>query len=348
MTDNKNTILAIVLSAIVLIGWQYLLRHAAGESADRRNWPQQQAQKHGSRASRRQTGSQRADAQPGRSAAARASRPRSPRSRSPATRRWQRSPRVPIADRQPAGLDRAQRRTHRRSGAGQIPRNGRSEVAADRSAVAVRQPAIRSTPSSAGPAQPAPTSRLPDVDTVWTQAGSGALSVEPSGDADLGQRRGPRIPPHHRGRRQISVHDQGRGGEQERGTGHALSLRADLAPRHAADARLLHPARRPDRRARRQGLQEYTYKKIEEKKDVDLRRHQWLARHHRQILGGGAAARHRTRISRRISRPARSARSKPTRPTICSTPQTIAPGATGSADARLFAGAKEVARRQRL
>ena len=27
---------------------------------------------------------------------------------------------------------------------------------------------------------------------------------------------GPRIPPHHRGRRQVSVHRQGRGGEQER------------------------------------------------------------------------------------------------------------------------------------
>ena len=32
-----------------------------------------------------------------------------------------------------------------------------------------------------------------------------------------------------------------------------------------------------------------------------------------------------------------------TRPTICATPQTVAPGATGTTSTRLFAGAKEVA-----
>ena len=37
--------------------------------------------------------------------------------------------------------------------------------------------------------------------------------------------------------------------------------------------------------------QEVTYKKIEEKKDITYQRHQCLAGHHRQILGGRAAAR---------------------------------------------------------
>ena len=41
-----------------------------------------------------------------------------------------------------------------------------------------------------------------------------------------------------------------------------------------------------------QGLQEYGYKKIDDAKAVKLQGHQRLARHHRQILGLGAAARH--------------------------------------------------------
>ena len=40
-----------------------------------------------------------------------------------------------------------------------------------------------------------------------------------------------------------------------------------------------------------EGLQEYTYKKIEDKEGDHLQRHQRLARHHRQILGGDAVAR---------------------------------------------------------
>ena len=50
----------------------------------------------------------------------------------------------------------------------------------------------------------------------------------------------------------------------------------------------------------------------------------------------------------RASLPAKPAARRPTRPTICSTTQTIAPGATGSANARLFAGAKEVGGRHQF
>ena len=92
-----------------------------------------------------------------------------------------------------------------------------------------------------------------------------------------------------------------------------------------------------------QGLQEVTYTTIEDKKAITFKVTNALARHHRQVLGGDAAARHRRAACRRASRRARSARPRPTRPTTCSTPQTVAPGATGAANARLFAGAKEVA-----
>ena len=42
-------------------------------------------------------------------------------------------------------------------------------------------------------------------------AGRGPAHRRPSGHARLGQRRRARIPPHHRGRRQVHVHRQGRG-----------------------------------------------------------------------------------------------------------------------------------------
>ncbi len=95
-------------------------------------------------------------------------------------------------------------------------------------------------------------------------------------------------------------------------------------------------------------LQEYTYKKIEDKKAGRLRRHQRLARHHRQVLGRGPAARPEgAPEGALLDRQARHAE-RPIRPTICSTRSTVAPGASASVDTHLFAGAKEVQRPQRL
>ena len=205
MTDNKNTILAIALSAIVLIGWQFFFA-----------MPQEKAQTG-------ETGSRAADAKA--AAGAAAGKPASRRSTGAQARRRRSRPRKPATsaaahhprrgagnvaarfdrDRQPARLDRAQRRTHRRSGAAQVPRNGRPEVAADRSAVAVRQPGsvlrrVRLDQRSRRQRQGA------GVGHRMEPTGLGRARRRPSGDADLGQWRGPRIPPHHRGRRQISVH----------------------------------------------------------------------------------------------------------------------------------------------
>ena len=91
-----------------------------------------------------------------------------------------------------------------------------------------------------------------------------------------------------------------------------------------------------------QGLKEDTYAKIEKKK----------TRPSTSPMPGSASptntgrrrcSRHRRQAARRTFPSGASARSRPIRPIICSTPQTIAPGATGAANARLFAGAKEVA-----
>ena len=91
------------------------------------------------------------------------------------------------------------------------------------------------------------------------------------------------------------------------------------------------------------GLQEITYTDIEDKKEIRVRHHQWLARHHRQILGGGAAARHRRATCKARFSGGTLGTAKTYQTDYLLDAQTIAPGATGTADARLFAGAKEVA-----
>ena len=355
MTDQKNTILAIVLSALVLIGWQYFFgmpqmekqkqiaaaagagTHAAAARRRRRSNPDHAAD----RRARRPVPGHPAGAGPP-AQRARPDHDARGRARRVAARAHR--------DAEPRRLDRAQGRADRRS---------RADASTARPSIRSRPPIVLLSPSGS----PHPfyaefgwvgggghrQRRLPTADTVWPQEGSGALDGRPAGDADLGQRRGPRVPPHHRGRRQVSVHRQGRGRQQGRRAGDALSLRADLAPRHAADARLLHPARRPDRRARRQGpagrhLQARSRRRSRDHFNVDQR----LARHHRQVLGGDAAARHRRPRFRRASPSSSPATIKTYQTDYLLDPQTIAPGATGAANARLFAGAKEVAGRRRL
>ena len=65
-----------------------------------------------------------------------------------------------------------------------------------------------------------------------------------------------------------------------------------------------------------QGLQEYTYKKIDDAKAVELQGHRRLARHHRQILGLGAAAGYLDAQLQARTRRTSSARSGPIRPII--------------------------------
>ena len=111
-----------------------------------------------------------------------------------------------------ARLDRAQGRPHRRPRADAVPRDGRSEVAAR--SCCCRRPAarIRSTPSSAGsPAAGDDRRSCPTPTRSGRQQGAGTLDVGRPVTLDLGQRRGPGIPPHHRGRRQVPVHRRGRG-----------------------------------------------------------------------------------------------------------------------------------------
>ena len=83
--------------------------------------------------------------------------------------------------------------------------------------------------------------KLPDADTVWRQQGRGTLGVGQPVTLTFDNGEGLEF------RRTIAVDDKylftvEDSGEQGQRAGHALSLCTDLAPRHAGDARLLHPA----------------------------------------------------------------------------------------------------------
>ena len=358
MTDQKNTILAIVLSAVVLIGWQYFFAHAADGEAAQQIAQQQQAQQQAQPRSR-----------PGPGHAGPAPTPPAAPSAPPARHR----PAAPSAPAAPPSTamtrDAALAASPRiaidtPSIKGSIAlKGGRID---DLALVKYREtvdpkspPIVLLSPSGSRRSvlrrvrlgrRHGTTPRSPTPDTVWTQQGSGALDVDKPVTLHLGQRRGPDLPPHDRGRRQISLHPQGRG-RRTAGTAPVtlLPLCAGLAPRHAADARLLHPARRPDRRSRRQGpagnhLLEHRRRRRRSSFDTTNA----LARHHRQILGGDAAARHRRAPQGALLR--RHGRQQPQtyQTDYLLDARTIAPGATATADARLFAGAKEVAHHRRL
>ena len=81
------------------------------------------------------------------------------------------------------------------------------------------------------------------------------------------------------------------------------------------------------------GLQEVTYKSIEEKKSESLQGHQRLARHHRQVLGRDAAAGHRRDAAGALLVDDRSERPKTYQADYLLDAQTIAPGATGDSRA---------------
>ena len=212
------------------------------------------------------------------------------RCRSPARPCSRASPRVQIDTPTPARLDLAARRADRRPRADQVPRDGRSEIAADRAAVAARQPAsvLRRVRLGRGRRRHRQASR---PQHGLDAARLGHARRRQAGHADLGQRRRARVPPHPHCRRQVPAHGREPGRQQGQRPGHALSLRADPPPRHAGDARLLHPARRPDRRAGRPGSEGVQLQGHRGQEEHQLQGDQRLARPHRQVLGGDAAAR---------------------------------------------------------
>ncbi|HVZ50728.1 MAG TPA: membrane protein insertase YidC [Pseudolabrys sp.] len=341
MTDNKNTILAIVLSAIVLIGWQYFFAMPQEKARQEQLQAQQQQQQLA-----KQTAQQ--TAQPGQTTPApqpgAAQVPGAAPAATPAASRadaLKASPRVPIA------TDSLQ---------GSIALKGARID--DLALVKFRETVDPKSPpivllSPSGTADPfyaewgwtngaGSNVKLPTADTVWTQAGSGALSVGHPVTLTWDNGEGLQF------RRTIAVDDKYlftvKDEVTNKGTSPVSLYPYGLISRHGTPQTLgyyiLHEGLigvLGD-----QGLQEYTYKSIGEKKAVNFDvTNGWLGitdKYWAATLLPNTDARLKARFS------AGTIGNVPTYQTdYLLDARTIAPGASTTVDGRLFAGAKEVA-----
>ncbi len=343
MSEHKNTILAVVLSLLVIVGWQYFIGYPQRDR--QRQETQQQAQQQ----SKPQPGS----TQPGASA---------PNAAQPATPEVPGTPRAgaPSAQAQAASREaviasspRIAIETPRLGGSIDL-KGGRID---DLTLTQYREetdpkspPIVLFSPSGAPDAfyaefgwVPAAGSNtaMPGPDTVWTQRSTGALGV---------------------GHPVMLTYDNGQGLIFTRTIAvdeHYLFIIKDDVANNSGNPATLFPYALISRHGTPQvqgyyilhegligvmgdqGLQEETYKKIADKKSVtwDVT-NAWLGitdKYWAATLLPDTDAKVRARFS------AGEAGGLNTYQTdYLLQPQTIAPGATGSANARLFAGAKEV------
>jgi YidC/Oxa1 family membrane protein insertase len=339
MTDNKNTILAIVLSALVLLGWQYFFAGPQEKARQEQLQAQQQKQnvptptQPGQMAQPpAQSGSPQVPGQANAPAAA------APVDRAAALAH---SPRVPIT------TDSLQ---------GSIAlKGGRIDDLAllkFRETVDPKSPPIILL-SPSGTADPfyaefgwtgtaGVTAKLPTSETVWTQTGSGALSVNHPVTLTYDNGEGLEF------RRTIAVDDKYvftlKDEVTNKGTNPIALYPYALISRHGtpqtAGYYILHEGLIGV--LGESGLQEYTYKNIEDKKAVNFDvTNGWLGitdKYWAATLLPDTTARLRARFSTDMLGAIRTFQTD-----YLLDAQTVAPGATASANARLFAGAKEVA-----
>jgi YidC/Oxa1 family membrane protein insertase len=339
MTDNKNTILAIALSAIVLIGWQFFFAMPQEKArqeklaAEQLTQNKQQPGKPGqpAQAPNAQVGPAQPPAQAGESAATTVTRDAA----------LGKSTRVSIATGSLRGSIALQ--------------GGRIDDLAllkFRETVDPKSPPIILLSPSGGPdpfyAEFGWTNaaganvKVPASDTVWSQQGSGALDVDHPVTLTWDNGAGLEF------RRTVAVDDK-----------YLFTIKDEVVNK-SASAVSLYPYALISRHGTPhtlgyyilhegligvlgdQSLQEYTYKKIDEKKDVAFDvTNGWLGITDKYWA---AALLPETNAHLKAHFTAGKLGTLETYQTdYLLDAQTIAPGATGSADARLFAGAKEVA-----
>jgi len=342
MGEHKNTILAILLSVLVVIGWQYFVGYPQMERQRQEAQLKQQEQSHPQQGAATKPGA----AQPAEPATPQGSGPPGPAAPSaqPATATREAviagSPRIAIA-------------TPRLRGSVDLKGGRIDDLSLEqyRETVDPESPAIVLLSPSGAPnafyaefgwvpasgASPA----LPGPDTLWKQDGSGTLSVDHP--VTLSYDNGQGLVFH----RTIAVDERYlftiKDEVQNKGTSPVTLFPYGLISRHGTPTvqgyYILHEGLigvMGD-----QGLQEETYKKIDDKKteswDVN---NAWLGitdKYWAATLLPDTDARVRARFSA-----GESGGLKTYQTDYLLQPLTIAPGATGSADARLFAGAKEV------
>jgi YidC/Oxa1 family membrane protein insertase len=338
MTDNKNTILAIVLSALVLIGWQFFVGMPQEKARQEQLQAQQQKQGAPTPAQPSQTPATAAQSGapqvPGQAAAP---SPAAPVNRTAALAA---SPRVPIA------TDNVQ---------GSIAlKGGRID---DIALVRFRETVDPKSPpvtllSPSGTADPfyaefgwtgggSSDLKLPTSETVWTRTGSGMLGVGNPVTLTYDNGEGLEF------RRTIAVDDKFlftiKDEVTNKGTNPVTLYPYALISRHGTPQTLgyyiLHEGLigvLGD-----SGLQEFTYKNIEEKKVVNFDvTNGWLGitdKYWAATLLPDTTAHLKARFSTGMLGNIRTFQTD-----YLLDAQTVAPGATTVANARLFAGAKEV------
>jgi YidC/Oxa1 family membrane protein insertase len=341
MTDQKNTLIAIVLSALVLIGWQIFFGLPQVEK--QKQIQQQQAQ-------------ERAQPAPGTPAQQQTGTPPQP---TPGT--------APQAPGQPstvpgqtvtreaalAASPRIELDTPRLAGSVSL-KGGRLDdlsLVKYRETVDPNSPAIVLLAPSGSPqpfysefgwvAGAGTTVKMPGPDTIWRQEGSGALTIDHPVTLAYDNGDGLEF------RRTIAVDDK-----------YLFTIRDEVANKSAATV-TLYPYALISRHGTPhtlgyyilheglvgvmgdQGLKEETYAKIEEKKSETFDvTNAWLGitdKYWAATLLPDTDAKVRARFSFDLLNNVKKYQTD-----YLLDPQTIAPGATGSANARLFAGAKEV------
>lgn len=347
MTDNKNTIIAIVLSALVLIAWQYFYA-----------MPQAEKQKAAQQAQSQQT---QAPAAPGQTAAPGVT----PTPAGPGTAPG--APPVPGA--QPAPATAAATAANRASALAASPRLP-IETADLRGSIALKggriddlallkfretvdpksPPVILLSPSGApdpfyaefGWSPSTPDIKVPDANTVWTQVGSGKLDVGHPVTLAFDNGAGLEF------RRTISVDDKYLFTAKDEVinktdkpvTLYPYALISRHNTPHTAGFYILHEG--PVGVLGDNGLIEKSYKDLEEKKEFSYAATKgWLGftdKYWAAVLVPDPA----TNLLKARFSGGMLGNVKTYQSDYVLDAQTIAPGATGTAQARLFAGAKEV------
>jgi YidC/Oxa1 family membrane protein insertase len=341
MTDNRNTILAVILSGLVLIGWQYFFNLPQMEK--RRAEEQAQSELAKSAPQAAQTGTA-VTPQPGAAP--------SPSANAPATS--QAAAAAPVVERDAAiaSAPRVKIETPRLTGSISL-KGARID---DLSLVQFRETVDPASPaivlfSPSGTASPyyaefgwvgasGSTVKIPDQNTVWQQEGSGSLA--PNSPVTLKYDNGDGLTFH----RTISIDDR-----------YLFTVKDDVTNVGSAPV-TLYPFALISRHGTPQvsgyyilhegligylgdqGLQEYGYKKIDDAKAISFKvTDGWLGitdKYWAAALLPDTNAQLQARYSSNLVGTVRTYQTD-----YLEDAQTIAIGGTGSANARLFAGAKE-------
>jgi YidC/Oxa1 family membrane protein insertase len=345
MGDHKNTIIAIVLSLIVVVGWQYFVGYPQMEKQREQALikQQEQAQTQGGTT---QPNAAQPGAAPGSGTPGAGTPPPVPGTAAPAVATASRdaviaaSPRIAIA-------------TPTLRGSIDLKGGRIDDLALERyrETIDPNSPAIVLFSPSGAPeafyaefgwvAAAGTTAAMPGPDTVWKQEGSGALGIDHPVTLTYDNGAGLIF------RRTIAVDDRYlftlKDQVQNKGSDPVTLFPYALVSRHGTPKvqgyYILHEGLIGV--IGDQGLQEETYKKIDEKKSVSWdATNVWLGitdKYWAATLLPDTDAKVRARFSA-----AESGGLNTYQTDYLLAPQTITPGSTGSANARLFAGAKEV------